>query len=210
MCYGCMSSCNLSCMYFSQYPGVGKTTLAFALAKRMRYALVCKDDVRDIAVRHDAKTTAEIAARHPGSTMRVDSNEMTYEVMFAVGLTQLRVGAPGVVLESPLGRVALGERAVGITKEVNALCILVDCVAERSVWEARLAERKDYNAASHRPTSVDQILRHYENIHYEMKNCDAHVLVDCGRPSGEGVENVKNVIDQLIIDESGSLDPKSR
>lgn len=189
------------------YPGVGKTTLAFALATRMKYALVCKDDVRDIAVRHDARISAEIASCHPGSPVRVDSNDMTYEVMFAVGLTQLRVGAKGVVLESPLGRVALGERAVAITKDARALCILVDCHAERAVWEARLEERKHSRGVhKHRPVDVQRIINHYDNnIHYEMKDCDAHVRVDCGRPVEEGVRSVQQVIDQLMIDESGSL-----
>ncbi len=180
---------------------MGKTTFALALAREMGYALACKDDVRDIAATHDAKTNAEIAARHPGSTMRVDSNEMTYEIMFAVGLTQLRVGAPGVVFESPLGRVRLGERVVAITKdcvEQKPFYILVDCVAERSVWEARLAERKN---VSHRPHDADQIMRNYENIHYDLKHCDSHIIVDCGCSPESQVQKVRKVIEELRFDE---------
>lgn len=171
----------------------------------MSYALVVKDDVRDVAVRWDAKTNAEIRSKHAGSSIRIDSNDMTYEVCFAVGLTQLRVGARGVVFESPLGRVALGERAVAIFKEAKAFCVLVDCFAERAVWEARLAAREP---KSHRPRDAEQIMTHYAgdgNMQYEMKSCDAHVSIDCGRPTHESVRRIKRVIETLIIDETGRL-----
>eukprot|EP00177_Eucheuma_denticulatum_P002507 GFKZ01004503.1.p3 GENE.GFKZ01004503.1~~GFKZ01004503.1.p3 ORF type:complete len:204 (+),score=29.97 GFKZ01004503.1:264-875(+) len=183
------------------YPGVGKTTFAFALAKAFRYCLVCKDDVREAAIRHDAQVISDLRAVSPdvADAVRVDSNDMTYEAMFAVGLTQLRVGAAGVVLESPLGRVALGERAVEITKEAQALCVLVDCYAERSVWEERLA-RRGRESTEFRPRNADQILRHYENIEYKIDS-DAHIGIDCGLPPQENVEKVALVIKRLLADE---------
>lgn len=157
--------------------------------------------MREAALRHDAQVMAEIRTVYPeaASTVHVDSNDMTYEAMFAVGLTQLRVGASGVVLESPLGRVALGQRAVEITKEAQALCVLVDCYAERSVWEARLAKRVS-RQNEFRLRNADQIVRHYENIEYKI-DCDAHVSVDCGLPPEENVEKVVLVIKQLLADE---------
>lgn len=75
---------------------MGKTTLAEALASKLGYALVCKDDVRDVAVAWDSRTNAELQRQHPGTTVNVDTNEMAYEACFAIGLTQLRVGAAGV------------------------------------------------------------------------------------------------------------------
>lgn len=182
------------------YPGVGKTTLAFAIAKELGYCLVCKDDVREAAMRHDAQVMSEIRAACPehATSIRVDSNDMTYEAMFAVGLTQLRVGAKGIVLESPLGRVALGERAVQITKEAQALCVLVDCFAERSVWEERLARR---GTRDFRPRKADQIVRSYENIEYKI-DCDAHVMADCGNPVDENVKKVGLVVKQLLAEEA--------
>lgn len=157
--------------------------------------------MREAALRHDAQVMAEIRAACPEvvSSIHVDSNEMTYEAMFAVGLTQLRVGASGIVLESPLGRVALGQRAVEITKEVQALCVLVDCYAERSVWEARLAKRMS-RTDNFRMRNADQIVRHYENIEYKI-DCDAHVSVDCGLQPEENVRKVVLVIKQLLADE---------
>lgn len=132
------------------------------------------------------------------ASIHVDSNDMTYEAMFAVGLTQLRVGAKGVVLESPLGRVALGERAVEITKEAQALCVLVDCFAERSVWEERLAKR---TTRDFRPRKADQIVRNYENIEYKI-NCDAHVMIDCGNPLEDNVKKVELIAKQLLAEEA--------
>lgn len=140
------------------------------------------------------------------SKVRVDSNDMTYEAMFAVGLTQLRVGAKGVVLESPLGRVGLGERALQITKEAQALCILVDCYAERSIWEKRLQERANSNDTPskkehYKPTDPDQIKRHYSNMHYKI-DCDAHVNIDCGLPAEHNVQTIDRIIKQLLAEES--------
>lgn len=156
--------------------------------------------MREAAIRHDARVLEDIRAVCPeyANSIRVDSNDMTYEAMFAVGLTQLRVGAKGVVLESPLGRVALGERALAITREARALCILVDCNAERSVWEERLARRS--TKADFRPSNPDQIASNYVNIQYKI-DCDAHVSVDCALPPEENVRRVSHVIKQLLAEE---------
>lgn len=123
---------------------------------------------------------------------------MTYEAMFAVGLTQLRVGAAGVVLESPLGRVALGKRALEIVHEARAICVLVDCFLERSVWEQRLARRKRKN--DYRLSNAEEIMRHYTNIEYEI-NCDARVTIDCNMAPEENVNKVACVVKQLLLDE---------
>lgn len=189
-----------------QYPGVGKTTVAFALAKAMGYCLICKDDVREAALRHDARVMSDLrtVCENDGdklSRVRVDSNDMTYEAMFAVGLTQMRVGAKGVVLESPLGRVNLGERALAITREAQALCILVDCYAERSVWEQRLAERRLNRHGTFKPSNADQIEGHYADIHYKI-DCDAHVRINCGFTPEHNVRVIERVIQQLLAEES--------
>lgn len=171
----------------------------------MRYALVCKDDVRDATVKHDARVINDIRAAYPEANIVVDSNESTYEAMFAVGLTQLRVGAAGVVLESPLGRVALGQRAVEVAREAQALCVLVDCFAERSVWEARLAHRSR-GGTGHRPVDVEWIVNHYGDIEYELMGVDGHVRVDTAADTEDSVMQVKKVIDALLLDEQGSSD----
>lgn len=164
---------------------------------------MCKDDVRDVAFRYDQKANEAIHKAHPNSSIRIDTNDMCYEVCFGIGLTQLRVGMPGVVFESPLGRVALGERAVAIFKEVQAFVILIDCFAERSVWEERLAKRTPH---THRPRNADQILAHYNGcIDFELSACDASISVDCARPTHESIEKVRSVIAQLVVDEGGEL-----
>lgn len=180
-------------------PGIGKTTLATALATTMGFPLVMKDDVRDVAVRWDKKLNDAILRSDPDSSLRVDSNDMTYEVCFAIGLTQLRVGASGVIFESPLGRVQLGEKAVATFQTSGAYVVLVDCYAERSVWEARLATRTPH---SHRPRDADQITDHYGGaIDYELET-DAHIRIDTAVPTKESVEKVKNVIQTLRSDET--------
>ncbi len=185
-----------------------KTTLAEGLARALGFALVCKDDVRDVAHRYDQRANDAIQHAHPASTVRIDTNDMCYEVCFGIGLTQLRVGAAGVVFESPLGRVALGERAVSTFKEAQAFVVLVDCYAERSVWEERLAKRTPH---THRPRNAEQILAHYNGtIEFELSDCDAHIRIDCARPTEESVEKVRSVIAQLIVDEGGELSPVMR
>lgn len=194
---------------FLKYPGVGKTTVAFALAKKLGYCLICKDDVREAAVRHDAFVMNEIRAACPehANSIRVDSNDMTYGAMFAVGLTQLKVGVAGVVLESPLGRFALGKRALEVIRQANALGVLVDCYAERSVWEKRLANRPSKPGLH--STNIDQIMNHYTNIEYPLQ-CDARISVDCGRPPIENVKKIALIIKTLVADERDLAHSKSR
>lgn len=99
----------------------------------------------------------------------------------------------------------MGERAVRTFKEAQCFCLLVDCYAERSVWEERLARRQ---APSHKPRSASKILEHYSNIQYELET-DAHVDIDTARPTAESVEKVLTVIRRLFIDEGLDLSPRA-
>ena len=110
------------------------------------------------------------------------------------------------MFESPLGKVALGERAVKTFKEAQSFVVLVDCYADRAVWEERLAKRP---APAHKPRSASMILQHYgESIEYEL-NTDAHVRIDTAIPTEDSVMKVTAVIRQLFIDEGSDFSPRS-
>lgn len=87
-------------------PGVGKSTLAAALARALGWPLVDKDDARS--------SFQALAPEHPG----IDWNELSYAVMWRVAGTQLRCGLSAIV-DCPLARRPLFDRAVALAEQVG-------------------------------------------------------------------------------------------
>lgn len=103
-------------------PGSGKSTLAQELARRLRWPLVDKDDVRDMFQVHSAATAAAAsvapdapAGPAPGG---VDWNALSYDVMFSVAARQLGLGL-SVVLDCPFARRQLYDRACEVAAQVR-------------------------------------------------------------------------------------------
>lgn len=87
-------------------PGSGKSTLGRALAARLRWALIDKDDARD--------AFQPLVTPHCG----VDWNSLSYAVMFNYAATQLAVGVP-VIFDCPLARLELYTRAEAMAAQVS-------------------------------------------------------------------------------------------
>jgi predicted kinase len=125
-------------------PGTGKSALALALARRLKWPLIDKDDARDAL---EAAVAAPIAAAAGGGNSsgdasssgrptpqqqqqeqqqpnhhhhpHLDLNAASYEVMFRFAAAQLRAGLSAIV-DCPFSRRALYDRACSIAAEVRA------------------------------------------------------------------------------------------
>ncbi len=89
-------------------PGSGKSTLGRALAQRLHWALVDKDDARD-AFQHLAESEAQRS---------INWNSLSYDVMFNVARTQLACGV-SVIIDCPLARLELYNRAAELAQQAS-------------------------------------------------------------------------------------------
>ncbi|KAL4419254.1 hypothetical protein ABPG77_001192 [Micractinium sp. CCAP 211/92] len=125
-------------------PGCGKSTLAAALARALRWPLVDKDDARS--------PCQALAAAHPG----IDWNELSYAVMWRVAATQLACGL-SLVVDCPLARRSLYDRAVTLAAEHGARLALVELEPRDSAeWRRRVEARGAADAGTdncHKPGS---------------------------------------------------------
>lgn len=89
------------------HPGSGKSTLARLLAKRLRWALVDKDDARDCLGALKAAVGRE------------ELNTLSYTIMWRVADTQLACGN-SVIVDCPLARRQLYEAGLRIAQQVGS------------------------------------------------------------------------------------------
>jgi predicted kinase len=146
------------------HPGTGKSTLAQSLASTLRIPLVDKDDVRDGT---SPLQRALLLASNP-TTASTLLNDLSYDVLFRVASTQLRLGL-SVVLDSPLSRRAHLDRLVQTASSAGACVFVVECKPNNEAeWRRRLERRgagaADCEAGWHKPATwrdLERLLEGY-------------------------------------------------
>ncbi|GAX76530.1 hypothetical protein CEUSTIGMA_g3976.t1 [Chlamydomonas eustigma] len=162
------------------HPGCGKSTLARALAKALKFPLVDKDDARDAMQCLISDCTYQ--ETHPdviGQTL----NEISYEIMFATAATQLSVGL-SVIVDCPLAYARLYHRAAAIAEQYGARVTVIECIcSDEALWRVRLETRSALDSGSskvHKPKSWAQI----QALMYKYNGCwewstDGSVSLNC-------------------------------
>ncbi len=132
--------------------GSGKSTLGRALARRLRWPVVDKDDVRDLL---DDAT--------PG---------LAYDIMFNVARRQLLLGL-SVICDSPL--TGGPWHAVQVAEETGATLAVVECrCPDEAVWRERINARRALNLPAHHQTDWDAM--------QPLRRGPAHQLAAIGCP----------------------------
>ncbi|MEM7533877.1 MAG: AAA family ATPase [Chloroflexota bacterium] len=155
------------------HPATGKSMLAQALAHRLAWPLVDKDDVKDYLV--------EI----PSNVL--DSNSLSYDIMWRIVETQLRLGV-SVIVDSPLSYPVSYETAKNLSQRYHAQLIVLETQIAEDVWKERLAKRGRVAADNHRIhswASMQEQLRKYDGCFRYPIDVGRYIVVDTAQPVDE-------------------------
>ncbi len=155
------------------FPATGKSELAYALARRLRWPLVDKDDIKDVILSCP------------------DSNRLSYEAMWNVAGRQLRLGV-SVIVDSPLTYPVAFTTATALAERYGARVLVVETQLEERLWQQRLEER-DASASTHKIASwqdMQNMLAAYDGCwRYPIPDA-MHMPVDASLPVTELMERV--------------------
>jgi predicted kinase len=115
-----------------------------AIAKVLQCPVVDKDDIRDCSM--DLECPCVMACTCESKTFNFTShklNTLSYVVMWRVTETQLELGLD-VVVDCPLERPGLFDRAVALARKFAAQLVVVECYSgDKAIWKERLESRAE-------------------------------------------------------------------
>lgn len=177
------------------HPGTGKSTMAHSIASSLRIPLVDKDDVRDSTV-----SLQHLPTPTPSSVL----NDLSYDVVWRIAATQLRLGL-SVVVDSPLSRRAHLDRLLQIADSAGARLVVVECKPrDRDEWRRRLEQR---GGSSHKPATwrdLERLLKGYGGCTEYGVGDVPKMVVDTTAPVGVG-ELRSSVLEFIASHAGGSL-----
>jgi predicted kinase len=145
-------------------PGVGKSTLAEALSRRLAWPLLDKDDFKDLL---------------DGQTPRASS--LSYELLLRLVDRQLGQGL-SVVCDSPLlERTYHGLRAIAADRGARLMIVRCRC-SDAAVWRRRVEARQGQGLPAHHTTTWAAVERFLAQPGADYPNIDACLDVDTTRP----------------------------
>jgi predicted kinase len=162
------------------HPATGKSTLAQALAQRLGWPLVDKDDIKDFV------------ANFPGG------NSLAYDIVWRIVERQLGLGISTIVdtpLSYPIGY-DMGRRLV---TNYSARLLVVETVLDEHVWRQRLEDRRPYERSTHRISSwcaMQTLLAQYNGCWQYFIEPDHYLCVDT---SGDLTTGMAKVLERLGI-----------
>jgi predicted kinase len=159
------------------HPATGKSTLALALARRLAWPLIDKDDIKDY--------TYQLP----------QGNLLAYDIMWQLTRQQLEVGL-SVVVDSPLSYQKTYATGQALAKEYGARIFVVETALAEAHWQQRLDQRL-HEPPNHRVAgweNMQKLLDFYDSSWRFPIAPEHHLVVD----TNQSVEqNVQQVIERL-------------
>jgi predicted kinase len=156
------------------HPATGKSTLGRALARRLRWPLIDKDDVKDFI------------ADLPGG------NQLSYEVAWQVVDTQLSLGISTIV-DTPLSYPISYETGCRLAQQHGAHLLVVESVVDEERWRQRLEGRSLPAQSSHKIhswASMQALLAQYDG-------CWRYPIDPAHHLRLETTQEVEQLVDQI-------------
>jgi predicted kinase len=161
------------------HPATGKSTLARALAGRLGWPLIDKDDVKDHTL------------GLPGG------NELAYAILWQIVATQLGLGL-SVIADTPLSYPIGYATAQRLAKQSNARLLIVETRLDEAEWRRRLEARPPGESA-HKIrgwAAMQAQLRAYAGCWRYAIDPAHHLVVDTGQPLEAAIQQVQRWIKQ--------------
>lgn len=173
------------------HPATGKSSLAEALAQRLRWPLVDKDDIKDYTVGLP------------------NGNVLAYQIMWQVVERQLMLGL-SVIVDSPLSYVVGYNTALDLALHAGARVLVVETRLDDAQWRARL-DARPAEFSSHKIRGADQIealMATYQGSWQYSIAPEHHLIVDTGQPLPRLVDQVLARLRQTGPGLNGSRKPR--
>ena len=173
------------------HPATGKSTLARALGRHLRWPVIDKDDAKDHTdgLRDDD---------------RLD-NQLAYDITWQIVETQLKLGL-NVIVESPLAHLWLYELGKSLAARYERRLLVVETRLDEATWRQRLDARST-RQRSHTMNSWDemqaQLVRYNGSWQYDIDSAH-HIVTDTTQPLDDCVAQVVKrfaTIQQVTIEE---------
>jgi predicted kinase len=147
------------------HPATGKSLVAEALARKLRWPLIDKDDVKDHIL--------DVAG----------ANERAYAVMWQIVATQLALGISAIAV-SPLAYPEGYATAQQLVEQAHARLLVVETVLDEAEWQRRLNNRQP-GYSTHKISgweAMQAMLRQYDGC-WQYPIAPEHLLrLDTNRP----------------------------
>ncbi len=158
------------------HPATGKSTLARALAQRLGWPLLVKDDFKDRVL--DCP----------------DANDRAYSLLWHVAATQLQVGL-SLVVDSPLSYPEQFAQAQELARRQGADLRVVETRLAESLWRARLEARQGSDHRIRGWQAMQALLERYGGCWNYPIPAEIHCVVDTALPVERLISQVLHWLD---------------
>ena len=159
------------------HPATGKSSLAYALARSLRWPLIDKDDIKD--------HTLDLPA----------GNGLAYAILWQLVERQLGLGV-SVIVDSPLSYPIGYTTACALAERYQARLLVVETYLDEEIWRARL-EARPAGESTHKIRgwqTMQALLQAYDDCWRYAIQPEHHVHVDTMQPLDQIVHLVKERI----------------
>jgi predicted kinase len=162
------------------YPGSGKSTVASALSRELRWPILDKDDIQDTLDRHLPSGDG------PG-----------YEIMFQVARGQLLHGI-SVILDSSFWKRTY-DTARALADEVGARLVVIECCcADEAEWRRRIEARQAASLPARRTTTWDALDAYRSRYDAEGYTVEVpHLSVDTASEKSGVLTRIRTWLDRI-------------
>lgn len=176
-------------MVFAGAPGVGKSTLARALARELRAAYLDKDTIKDAALALGRELKVENLSQFAGA--------LSYSLLIPLARDNLTVGTD-VIIDSPAGYRSFQDAIEQLFRSIKVDFRLVECITTDEGLLRERIERRAPDLPEHRVRDWDA----YQQARDRLERMSGpRLVVD----TAEAVStNLRKIMNALGLDTAGS------